>query len=411
MSTTLLKNARIVDGSADRPAEPQDIVIEDGVFRDVSPAITFDADDVIDLDGAIVLPGLIDCHVHVTAVDADLRANVELPSSLVAYRAVGVMRGMIERGFTTVRDLGGADIGIVRAIEEGCIAAPRLVICGQALSQSGGHCDQRGRYDSRSAEHYRDKLGAMGRIADGVPDMRRACREEIKAGATFIKLMANGGVSSPTDPIDFLGFAVEEMEAAVEEARNARTYVAGHLYTDEAINRALDCGVHSVEHANLIRRETAVRIAREGAVVVPTNVTYDLLAREGARFGLPPDSVAKVADVLEAGLEALSVLHEEGVLMGYGSDLLGGMHPWQSDEFVIRGRYMPAHDVIRSATLDAARLMRMEGEIGTIAPGAHADLIVMDDDPLSDLSLLRNQGQHMRAIVKDGKFVKSDGLR
>jgi imidazolonepropionase-like amidohydrolase len=410
MSSTLIKSARIVDGAIDRPGDPQDIAIEDGTFRAVGPDAGFDADTVIDLDGAIVLPGLIDCHVHVTATDANLKANTDLPNSLCAYRMLPVMRGMIERGFTTVRDLGGADIGIVQAIEEGLVTAPRLVICGQALSQTGGHSDQRGRYVTQGADHYTQKLGAMGRIVDGVPEMRRACREEIKAGATFIKLMANGGVSSPTDPIDFLGFAIDEMEAAVEEAANAQTYVAGHLYTDQAINRALDCGVYSIEHANLIRRETAERVAREGAVVVPTNVTYDLLKREGARFGLPPDSVVKVGDVLDAGLEALTLLHEAGVLMGYGSDLLGGMHPWQSDEFVIRGRYMPAHDVIRSATLDAAKLMRMEGRIGAVAPGAHADLIVMDGNPLDDLSLLTGQGRHMRAIMKDGAFVKADGL-
>ena len=410
MSSILLKNARIVDGSTDRAADPANIVIEGGLFREVGAGVSIDAETTVDLDGAHVMPGLIDCHVHVTAVDADLKKCTDLPNSLVAYRALGLMRSMIHRGFTTVRDLGGADIGIVQAIEEGCIDAPRLVICGQALSQTGGHSDQRGRYDPRSPAYYRDKIGAMGRIVDGVPEMRRACREEIKAGATFIKLMANGGVSSPTDPIDFMGFAIDEMEVAVEEAANACTYVAGHLYTDKAINRALDAGVYSIEHANLIKRETAKRIVKDGAVVVPTNVTYDLLAREGARFGLPPASVAKVADVLEAGLEALSILHEEGVLMGYGSDLLGGMQPWQSDEFTIRGRFMPAHDVIRSATLDAAKLMRMEGRIGTIAPGAHADLIVVDGNPLDDLSLLTGQGEHLTAIMKDGRFVKSDGL-
>jgi len=236
--------------------------------------------------------------------------------------------------------------------------------------------------------------------------MRRACRQEIKGGARFIKLMANGGVSSPTDPIGFLGFSVAELRAAVEEAANAETYVAGHLYTDEAINRALDAGIYSIEHANLIKRETAKRVVESGAVVVPTNITYELLGTRGGDFGLPPDSIAKVADVRDAGLEALGVLSDEGVLMGYGSDLLGGMQAYQSGEFPLRGRYLPAHDVIRSATLDAARVMRMEGQIGSVSEGAHADLIMMKKNPLDDLSLLDGQGEHIDAIMKDGLFIK-----
>lgn len=407
MTSMLLKNARIVDGSQDRPTDPMDIAIENGRFREVGPNIRFEADEIVDLAGQIVMPGLIDCHVHVNASTANLGANADLPNSLAAYRAIPLMKAMLSRGFTTVRDLGGADHGIVMAIEEGLIAGPRLVICGKALSQTGGHTDYRGRFNNRSVDHYKDKYGTLGRVVDGVDEVRRACREEIKAGATFIKVMANGGVSSPTDPVHFLGFSNDELSAMVEEARNAGTYVAGHLYTDEAINRALDCGVYSIEHANLIKRETAERVAREGAAVVPTNITYELLGREGARFGLPPESVAKVTDVRDAGLEALSLLSEAGALVGYGSDLLGGMQEYQSDEFPLRGRYMPAAEVIRSATLDAAKLMRMEGQIGTIAEGAHADLVVVDGDPLTDLTLLTNQGQHLPVIMKDGVIFKN----
>jgi imidazolonepropionase-like amidohydrolase len=403
----IIRNARIIDGSQDRAADPQDIVIENGVFQEVSDKISVQCDNEIDAKEHYVMPGLIDCHVHVIATTADLKANADLPNSLLAYRMMALMKNMISRGFTTVRDLGGADVGIVDAIEEGLLVAPRLVICGKALSQTGGHTDYRGRYNSRSVDYYRDQIGAMGRIVDGVDDLRRACREEIKGGANFIKLMANGGVSSPTDPIGFLGFSVAELEAAVEEASNAETYVAGHLYTDEAINRALDAGVYSIEHANLIKRETARRVAEKGAVVVPTNITYELLGTRGADFGLPPESIAKVADVRDAGLEALTMLHEEGVVMGYGSDLLGGMQQYQSGEFPLRGRFLPAHDVIRSATLDAAKVMRMEGQIGCIAEGAHADLIMVRSNPLDDLSVLDGQGEQINAIMKDGRFVKT----
>lgn len=407
MTMQIIRNARIIDGSQDRAADPQDIVIENGVFQEVSDKISVQCDNEIDAKEHYVMPGLIDCHVHVIATTADLKANADLPNSLLAYRMMALMKNMISRGFTTVRDLGGADVGIVDAIEEGLLVAPRLVICGKALSQTGGHTDYRGRYNSRSVDYYRDQIGAMGRIVDGVDDLRRACREEIKGGANFIKLMANGGVSSPTDPIGFLGFSVAELEAAVEEASNAETYVAGHLYTDEAINRALDAGVYSIEHANLIKRETARRVAEKGAVVVPTNITYELLGTRGADFGLPPESIAKVADVRDAGLEALTMLHEEGVVMGYGSDLLGGMQQYQSGEFPLRGRFLPAHDVIRSATLDAAKVMRMEGQIGCIAEGAHADLIMVRSNPLDDLSVLDGQGEQINAIMKDGRFVKT----
>ena len=220
--------------------------------------------------------------------------------------------------------------------------------------------------------------------------------------------MANGGVSSPTDPIAFLGFSDDEIRAAVEEARNAQTYVAAHLYTDEAIRRAVELGVVSVEHGNLITPETARLVRERGAYVVPTNVTFDWLAKEGASLGLPPASVAKIEAVRGQGMEALATLHEAGVMMAYGSDLLGEMHRHQSDEFILRGRVLPAIEVIRSATVNAAKVLRQEGRLGTIQPGAHADLVVVDGDPLADLSLLTGQGRHMPAILKAGRFVKNE---
>lgn len=406
MTTIFLKNARIVDGTATEPSDPMGIVIEDGMIRDVGPDVTSGTEMVLDLAGLTVMPGLIDCHVHVIATTADLGANAALPSALVAARSSVLMRDMLMRGFTTVRDLGGADRGLQRAVEEGAFLGPRLVICGKALSQTGGHTDYRGPYDNRDVGWYAQSLGAMGRICDGVPEVQRAAREEIKNGAQFIKAMADGGVSSPSDPVGYLVFSVEELKAMVEIARGFGTYATGHLYTDEAIVRALDCGFECIEHGNLISDATIARVAREGIPVVPTNITYDILASSGARFGLPAESVAKIADVREAGLERLEKMHDAGVLMGYGSDLLGGMQSEQSGEFTLRGRYLPADAVIRSATFDAARVLRMEGQIGTIAPGAHADIIAVEGNPLRDLSLLTQQGAHMPLIMKGGAVVK-----
>lgn len=410
MASTLFTNARIVDGSAPEAGAPISVLVEGGTIREVGKSVASAKAKVVDLKGKTLMPGLIDAHVHVVAGVADLGANAKLPDSLVTARSFGIMRAMLMRGFTTVRDVGGADFGLKQATEEGDFLTPRLVISGKALSQTGGHADFRGRYDDREAVLTRHRLGALGRICDGVDQVRRAAREELKGGADFIKIMANGGCASPTDPIHFLGFSVSELEAVVEEARMAGTYVSAHVYTDEAIRRCVEAGVHSLEHCNLIKAETAKLAAAKGAVAVPTLVTYDKLVSDGPKLGFPPDSVAKVDVVRSAGMESLAIMKKAGLAMAYGSDLLGEMHKYQSEEFVIRGRALPAHEVIASATHVAAKLLRMEGLIGTVAPGAHADLIVVDGDPLKDLSLLTRQGRHIPLIMKGGAFVKRASL-
>ncbi|HMQ40817.1 MAG TPA: amidohydrolase family protein [Paracoccus sp. (in: a-proteobacteria)] len=406
MTTMLIRNARIVDGTSPEATDPVDIHIESGRFTEVGKGLKLTADEELDLKGGIVMPGLIDCHVHVIATSANLGLNAELPDSLVALRSAQLMRNMLMRGFTTVRDLGGATRGLQMAVEEKLVEAPRLVICGKALSQTGGHTDYRGPFHNRDVSYYAEKLGTLGRVCDGVPEVLRAAREELKGGAQYIKIMADGGVSSPSDPIGYLVFSEEEIRAAVMVAKNFGTYVSAHLYDDRAIVRALDCGVECIEHGNLISDDSIARIAREGQVIVPTNIAYEALARDGAKYGLPPESVAKIEDVREAGLEKLEKLYKAGATVGYGSDLLGGLHKYQSEEFAIRGRYLPADAVIRSATVDAAKVLRMEGEIGVIAPGAHADLVVVDGNPLDDLGLLASGGDHLSLILQGGKVVK-----
>lgn len=401
----LLKNGRLVDGSAPAPSDPVSVLVEGGTIREVGPAVASSSAEVIDLGGRTLMPGLIDAHVHVVACNANLGVNASLPDAIVAHRSAKIMHGMLMRGFTTVRDVGGATHALRVARDEGLFDGPRLNISGKALSQTGGHTDFRGRYDDRPQPHWR--LGAMGRICDGVPEMRRAAREEIKNGADFIKIMANGGVASPTDPIHFLGFSREELRAVVEEAEDAGTYVAAHLYTDVAIARAVECGVHSLEHCNLIEPATARAAAAAGCYAVPTLVTYEALANEGAAMGFPPDSVAKIETVRGAGMRSLEIMKEAGLTMAFGTDLLAEMHRHQAEEFVIRGRVLPAQEVIASATFIAAKLLRMEGKIGAVAPGAFADLVVVDGNPLADLALLTHQGAHMPAIMLGGRFVKN----
>jgi imidazolonepropionase-like amidohydrolase len=236
---TLFLNAAITDATAAAP-RLGNVLIEDGVIRDVeAKAGAAENRQVIDLHGRTLMPGLIDCHVHVVASMMNLTMNAQLPDAMAMLRLLPIMKGMLDRGFTTVRDVGGAPYALAEAVAQGLAAGPRLVVCGKALSKTGGHADGRPRHDTHDANRWSRNFGALGRVADGVDEVRRACRQELRQGARFIKIMANGGVASPTDPIAWQGYSVDEMKAAVEEARDAETYVSAHLYTSDAIARAV----------------------------------------------------------------------------------------------------------------------------------------------------------------------------
>lgn len=403
----ILFAGRMLDPRDGEVRDGMEVLVEGTIIREVSDRpITGVTADRIALGHRVLMPGLIDAHVHVVASMADLGANAAQPSSLAALRAGRIMTAMLMRGFTTVRDVGGADRGLADAQALGVVAGPRLVIAGKALSQTGGHCDSRPRSDDRA--WFQHRVGAMGRLCDGVDAVRLAAREELRAGADFIKVMANGGIASPADPIHMLQYSRDELLAAVEEAGNLGTYVSAHLYTDGAIRRAVACGIHSLEHCNLITAETAAMAAAAGCVAVPTLITYERLAIEGASLGLPPDSVAKIETVRQAGLDSLAVMQAAGLPMAYGSDLLGPMHQHQSGEFALRARHLPPADVLRSATTLAARLCRLDGQIGIIEAGAQADLLVVDGNPLADFSVLEGQGTRMPAIMQAGRFVKRE---
>ncbi len=405
--TILLTGGRLLDPRRDELLDAHDVVVQGDAIVEVSDKPIRSATATrIDLQGRTLMPGLIDCHTHVVAHEVDFLRNAIVPSSLAALRAARILGTFLSRGFTTVRDLGGADHGLVRATQEGLIPGPRLVICGKALSQTGGHSDFRGRSDDR-ASIFADRVGAMGRLCDGVDEVRRAAREEIRAGADFVKIMANGGVASPTDPIHALQFSREEIAAIVEEAENAGTYVSAHLYTDKAIRRAVECGVHSLEHCNLISAETARLAVEKGCVAVPTLVAYEALAWDGEKLGLGPESVSKIETVRSAGMKSLEIMQDAGLPMAFGSDLLGGLQKYHCMEFEILARVLPRAEILRSATIIGARLCRMEGQIGEVVPGALADMIVVDGDPYSDLACLQDDGRHMPMIMRGGWIAKN----
>jgi imidazolonepropionase-like amidohydrolase len=410
MSAVVFANCAVLDGTQTERREDHHVLVEGGLIREVSDRwIASTAAETIDLAGRTLMPGLIDAHVHVIAVDQMLARLSERPVSLVTLQAARVLEGMLQRGFTTIRDAGGADGGLAEAVEEGLVRGPRIFPSGQALSQTGGHGDLRPRTHSVSVVACACCEGGAGlaRIADGVAECRRAARDELRKGATQIKIMASGGVASPYDPVWNLQYSEEEVRAIVEEARAWHTYVMAHAYTPEAIRRSIDFGVRSIEHGNLIDRTTAEHVAGADAFVVPTLVTFDAMHRFGRELGFPEVSLSKLGDVREAGLRSLEILQAAGVRIGFGTDLLGPMHRHQGHEFTIRAEAMAPFDIIRSATIVNAELLSRSGEIGVVAPGAQADLIVVDGDPLADLSLLDGQGEHLTHIMKDGIFYKT----
>lgn len=407
MSPILFTGGRLLDPSLDALIDGIDVLVEDGRIIEVSEhPIHAAAAKRIDLHGKTLMPGLIDCHLHVVSTTVDGSANTLAPSSLIALKAGRILETILQRGFTTVRDCCGADLGLVMAIEQGVVNGPRLIISGKGLTQTGGHCDQRIRTDDRT-QVMEERLGNLGRIVDGVDNCRLAAREELRKGAKFVKIMANGGVSSPTDPIHSIQYSRDEIKAIVEEAENAGTYVSAHVYTDKAIRRAVECGVLSLEHCNLIQPETARLAAKAGAIAVPTLVAYEGLALEGERFGLSKEAAAKIETVRKAGLESLAIMRDAGLPMAFGSDLLGELQKYHTMEFEILARVLTSAEIIRSATLIGAKLCKLEGEIGVIAPGAQADLLIVDGDPYADITLLAGDGAHMSAIMRGGRFYKN----
>jgi len=383
---------------------PSTVVIADGLIESVTVGDTVPAGaESLDLGGRIVLPGLIDCHVHVMAVHHDVWQLSMQPPSYITAQATHILEGMLERGFTTVRDAAGADYGVQLAIERGFLRGPRLFIAGAPLSQTGGHADIR----PRGVKEFICTCAGLGlfpALADGVPEVRRAVREQLRDGANQIKIMAGGGVASPTDPIDGTQYSLEELTAACEEATAANTYVMAHAYSPRSITRAVQCGVRTIEHGNLLDEATAKVMKSEGAFLVPTLATYAVLADEGKRLLWSAEMLGKLDRVKDAGTQAIAIAKAEGIPIAFGTDLLGAMHPQQAIEWRLRSTVQTPVEILQSATSVAAKVLNQEGKLGVIAPGAHADLVVVNGDPTQDILLMCQPGKTLAGVMKAGKW-------
>ena len=409
--TTLLTNALLVDCTGGEPRERASVVVEGGRISQVrsgeSPQ-TGGHDAVFDCAGMTLMPGLTDAHIHVGAVDVNiLDQHREHPSNLVALMMAAILEDTIHRGFTTVRDAGGTDWSFKAAVERGIVEGPRLLVSDRPLSQTGGHGDWRRTTETQPPEIFCPTAGMRSVACDGADAVRRAAREQLRLGADQIKVMASGGAMSPADELAATQYTLDELRAAVEEAEAAGTYVMAHAYNDRSVRNCLESGVRSIEHGNLIDEETARLIARSGAYLVPTLVTYEALSEEGDAYGVPENVIRKIDEARALGIRALRYAYEAGVKIASGSDLLGPLQDRKARELEIKTEVMSPMESLVSATKTNAELFGMEKDLGTVEQGKLADLLVVDGSPLEDITLLQNP-DNIKLIMKEGRTIKNE---
>lgn len=400
----VLKGARLLDPRQDSLGPRTDILIEDGKISQVAERIDATGDaQSIDLSGLTVMPGLIDAHVHIYMNEANIAALSNVPQTYTAAKSTFMMKQMLHRGWTTVRDVAGGDYGMRDAVEAGYVEAPRLFVGGRAISQTGGHGDFRRRTEE-------DECGCCGALplfstlADGVPDVIKATREQLRQGADHIKIMLSGGVASPNDPLDSIQYRVDEIAACVEEAQRWGSYVCAHAYSDVAIRRGILNGIRTIEHGNFVGAETAALMAERGAFVVPTLMVHEANVRLGSASGKSPASMEKNERVRQGGLLALEIYRKAGVQIGFGTDLSMHTQHFQNDGLALHAQVLSNAEVLRSATVVNASILRQEGKLGELVPGAIADLLVVRGNPYEDLGVLADSTA-MLAVMKAGAFV------
>ena len=400
VTSLVISDVTVFDGESDTLSDGP-VVVRDGRVVAVGPEAGEHLDpqaETIDGVGGTVLPGLIDAHFHAYAASLSMMENEGRPLSYLAHVAADRLGRALARGFTTVRDVAGGDAGLAAAMDEGLFASPRYLYTGAALSQTGGHGDP------RSADL---EICGCGRhsteVVDGVDDLRRAVRERFRTGAHAIKVMTSGGVISPSDPLRIPQYSPEELSAVAEEAARRGSYVAAHAYSPEAIRHSVTHGIRTIEHGNLLDEETAALMAEHGAFLVPTLATYAAMDRRGVELGLPAGSRAKNAEVLGAGQHAVELALRAGVQVGFGTDLMGALENEQLTGLALQADAVGAYATLRSATSVNADLIGRP-DLGRVAPGAVADLVLVEGDPLADIGVLADPSRP-RQVLRAGRLV------
>jgi imidazolonepropionase-like amidohydrolase len=403
LTTMRLIGAELLDGTGVEPMARRTVHIDGDLIASIDTDRTQHSDtSTLDLGGLTLMPGLIDAHAHhgiVEVHDAD-----RSPLAVIAARIIANLARSIDAGFTTTREMGGLDGGFAQAIAAGLVPGPRLFPSGPLLCTTAGHGDLSPSYLPHPT-HSHDRVAGLvqnGHPVDGTDGMRRAARDAFRHGATQLKLCISGGVVSLTDRMEDVQFSVDEMRAAVEEARDRHTYVAAHAHNVDAIRRGLEAGIHSFEHGTFLDAATAALMADAGAVLVPTLTIARVWSTDSS--AVPAESRDRVA-VLEAGMSnAVRLAKDFGITMGSGSDLIGPEQRGRGMEIGLKADLIGAMDAIVSATATNARILRRD-DLGTIEAGKQADMIAVDGDPLADPWLLADPDRIV-VVIQGGRIVK-----
>ncbi len=407
---TLFRNANLVLDGFTELQKSYEVLVQGNRIVSVSqrPLVGDDA-SAIDVGGRTLMPGLIDAHAHITGLSLSPR-NTSYPASEITIAAANYLRCSLMDGFTSIREAGGADHAIARLLSEGKIIGPRLFYSGRALTQTGGGAD------FRTPDEVSDLCGqpgpysVMSVIADGIDEVRKAAREELRRGATQIKVFISGGVVFPSEAHPTIyEYSLEELRAIVEEAQGRGTYVMAHVYTDEGVRRALVAGVASIEHANFVSEGTVELIAKHGAYFDPTFISLVQRIESAATTGLPQTIVENLRATVAKGHQVYQWAKRYQVPIAFGTDLWGAeAQRSQLREFEMRIEMDDPANIIRSATRVNAELLKQGGNLGLIAPGAYADLLIVEGDPLKNLSVMTDPQNNLKLIMKDGVIYKNE---
>ncbi|MBV8120470.1 MAG: amidohydrolase family protein [Alphaproteobacteria bacterium] len=410
MSNILFANANLVlDGFTELQKSKYVLVSGNYIQKVSSDPIECAGATVIDVAGKTLMPGLIDAHAHITGLSLSPK-NISFPASQIALASANYLQRSLMDGFTTIREAGGADYAIARLVTEGSIVGPRIFYSGKALTQTGGGADFRTPNELIDPCGHISPFSVMSVITDGVDEVRKAAREELRKGAAQIKLFASGGVVFPSEAHSTIyEFSEAELGAAVEEARARSTYVMAHVYTDEGIRRCLKAGVRSIEHGNFASEETIAMMSECGAFLDPTFISLVQRIESANANQLPESIVNNLRQTVSRGKQVYRWAKRHNLPIAFGTDLWGpDARESQLREFEVRMELDTAVNIIRSATIINAELLMQKGKLGVIAPGAYADLLVVDGDPFSDLRVLLDPAKNLKLIMKDGIIYKNE---